>query len=141
MAHIKKFNEGFGDLFKSKKQKLREKHFKTHDLSKKEETPKEEIIKSTPDGKYFARQSMGEDTWLVFKQSGGDFGGFESRPITQIRKTKDGVLILIIPGMSDKKRKIKVPSVQRGLDYFESEKKKESDERSAREDTWDEEID
>tara|TARA_R110000772_G_scaffold20466_5_gene56962 strand:- start:117023 stop:117328 length:306 start_codon:yes stop_codon:yes gene_type:complete len=35
MKHLKKFNEGFSDLFKSRKQKGKEKMFKTQDLSKK----------------------------------------------------------------------------------------------------------
>jgi len=37
-------------------------------------------------------------------------------------------------------RRIKVPSIQRALDYLENEKKVENDKRKERENSWDEEI-
>ena len=134
MVHIKKFNEGFMDVFKSKKKKLAEDHFGTKDLSKKNDENIPNVL-SKPEGKFFIRPNDSETQWHVWSSA----GMFGRRPTATIRKTKNNILILTIHGEDGKK--VKIPSIQRGLDHLESVKKKSSDEREAKQDSWDEEID
>jgi hypothetical protein len=98
-----------------------------------------EKIQSNPDGKFHIEHDPNSTVWFVKENTLG-FGG---RPKASIKEILDGILVLTMfnSGNGVTNRRIKVPSIQRALDYLESEDKRVGEEREARENTWDEEID
>ena len=96
MKNIKTF-EGFFDKFK-----------KNQKEEPKLEEPKVEKI-SIPDNKYSANKDEREDFYYIW--SGWGFGG--GRPFGTIKKLEDSNFLMKHDG-----KNIKLPSVERGLEYL-----------------------
>jgi ribosomal protein L21E len=79
MKHIRKFNEGFRDLFKSKEQKRREELFGTKNLSKKIEIGDKVMVISlegNPTGEVY--DITGNSYWVDLEKFGKmEFSDFE----------------------------------------------------------------
>jgi hypothetical protein len=121
MKHLRKFNEGFMDIFKKKK---------------KEEDPKENLEKiRVTDCDFWAEKGRSEDTYYIYHG-----WGFGAKPMGYVKEIDGNLILNMRDYFGNGINKVKVKSVEQALKYLDKLNKEKKQKYREEEKRFDKDI-